>query len=81
MLAVETAFTVTFGRAGEDNKRFKLGDIEGTLQGFAGADYQLQVSLSDDGQHCPGLLSLASLLNDLIFEIVSRSHGQGLWVQ
>ena len=41
--AVETAFTVTFGRSGEDNKRFKLGDVENTLQGFAGADYQLQV--------------------------------------
>jgi len=42
-LAVETAFTVTFGRAGEDNKRFKLGSVEQTLAGFAGADYQLQV--------------------------------------
>ena len=41
--AVETAFTVTFGRAGEDNKKFKLGNVESTLQGFAGADYQLQV--------------------------------------
>ena len=40
--AVETAFTVTFGRAGEDNKKFKLGNVESTLQGFAGADYQLQ---------------------------------------
>ena len=40
--AVETAFTVTFGRAGEDNKRFKLGDVDTTLQGFAGADYDLQ---------------------------------------
>lgn len=41
--AVETAFTVTFGRSGEDNKKFKLGNVEQTLQGFAGADYQLQV--------------------------------------
>ena len=40
--AVETAFTVTFGRAGEDKKSFKLGSVEQTLAGFAGADYQLQ---------------------------------------
>ncbi len=33
---------VTFGRAGEDNKKFKLGDVEQTLAGFAGADYDLQ---------------------------------------
>ena len=43
--AVETAFTVTFGRSGEDNKKFKLGNVESTLQGFAGADYQLQVNM------------------------------------
>lgn len=42
---LETAFTVTFGRAGEDNKRFKLGSVEQTLAGFAGADYQLQDAL------------------------------------
>lgn len=34
---------VTFGRAGEDKKFSKLGDVEATLQGFAGADYDLQV--------------------------------------
>ena len=45
LCAVETAFTVTFGRSGEDNKKFKLGNVEQTLQGFAGADYQLQVWL------------------------------------
>ena len=33
---------ITFGRAGEDNKKFKLGDVEQTLAGFAGADYDLQ---------------------------------------
>ncbi|KAK9817826.1 hypothetical protein WJX72_002773 [[Myrmecia] bisecta] len=40
------AFVVTFGRAGEDNKKFKLGDVEQTMQGFAGADYDLQDALS-----------------------------------
>lgn len=34
---------MTFGRAGEDKKFNKLGDVEATLQGFAGADYDLQV--------------------------------------
>jgi hypothetical protein len=32
---------VTFGRAGEDNKSFKVTDIDTTIQGFAGADYDL----------------------------------------
>ena len=40
---MQQAFVVTFGRAGEDNKKFKLGDADLTLQGFAGADYDLQV--------------------------------------
>lgn len=31
--AGQSAYLVTFGRAGEDNKKFKLGDIEQTLQG------------------------------------------------
>lgn len=39
------AFVVTFGRAGEDKKFSKLGDVEATLQGFAGADYDLQDAL------------------------------------
>ena len=38
-----TAFVVTFGRAGEDDKNFKLGDVDATLQGFSGADYDLNV--------------------------------------
>ena len=42
--AAQGAFVVTFGRAGEDKKFSKLGDVEATLQGFAGADYDLQVS-------------------------------------
>lgn len=40
--AGQAAYVVTFGRAGEDNKKFKLGDVEQTLAGFAGADYDLQ---------------------------------------
>ena len=43
-----TAFVVTFGRAGEDDKNFKLGDVDATLQGFSGADYDLNV-----GNQCP----------------------------
>ncbi len=31
--AGQSAYTVTFGRAGEDNKSFRLGDIDQTLQG------------------------------------------------
>lgn len=42
-IAAQGAFVVTFGRAGEDKKFSKLGDVEATLQGFAGADYDLQV--------------------------------------
>ncbi|KAH7620853.1 putative Thylakoid lumenal 19 kDa protein, chloroplastic [Nannochloris sp. 'desiccata'] len=37
---------VTFGRAGEDNKSFKVTDIDTTIAGFAGADYDLQDALS-----------------------------------
>jgi hypothetical protein len=37
---------ITFGRAGEDNKSFKLTDIETTVQGFAGADYDLQDAIA-----------------------------------
>lgn len=40
-----TAFVVTFGRAGEDDKNFKLGDVDSTLQGFSGADYDLNVGV------------------------------------
>ena len=44
VFAEQSAFVVTFGRAGEDKKFSKLGDVEQTLQGFAGADYDLNVS-------------------------------------
>ena len=40
------AYVITFGRAGEDNKAFKLGDVDRTLEGFAGADYNLQDALT-----------------------------------
>lgn len=32
---------ITFGRAGEDNKSFRLTDIETTFAGFAIADYDM----------------------------------------
>jgi hypothetical protein len=37
---------ITFGRAGEDNKSFRLTDIDTTIAGFAGADYDLQDAIS-----------------------------------
>ena len=33
---------ITLGRAGEDNKNFRLSDLESTFQSFVGADYDLQ---------------------------------------
>ncbi|KAG2497564.1 hypothetical protein HYH03_004310 [Edaphochlamys debaryana] len=42
----QRAFLVTLTRAGEDNKSFRLTDLDSTLNGFAGADYQLQDSLA-----------------------------------
>ena len=63
--AVETAFTVTFGRAGEDNKRFKLGDVDTTLQGFAGADYDLQAPSSLLKPAFDALLLLQDNMNNL----------------
>jgi hypothetical protein len=41
------AFVVTFSRAGEDNKTFKLNNVETTFQGFAGADYDLQDAITE----------------------------------
>jgi hypothetical protein len=34
---------ITLGRAGEDGKSFKITDLDSTVAGFAGADYDLQV--------------------------------------
>jgi len=38
---------ITFSRAGEDNKSFKITDIDSTFAGFAGADYDLQDAISE----------------------------------
>lgn len=39
----QRAFLITLTRAGEDNARFRLTDLESTLNSFASADYDLQV--------------------------------------
>ena len=36
------AFVIVLGRAGEDDKSYLITDVEGTFQGFAGADYDIQ---------------------------------------
>jgi hypothetical protein len=43
----QRAFVITLGRAGEDNKSFRLTDLDSTFAGFAGADYALQDALGD----------------------------------
>lgn len=44
------AFVIALARAGEDNKSFKLTDLDSTFNSFAGADYDIQdaVSSADD---------------------------------
>lgn len=37
-------FVIALGRAGEDAKAFKITDVEGTFESFAGADYDIQVT-------------------------------------
>lgn len=39
----QRAFVITLGRAGEDNKQFKLSDLDSTFSSFSTADYDLQV--------------------------------------
>lgn len=39
------AFVIALGRAGEDDKSFRLTDVDSTFAGFAGADYDLQDAL------------------------------------
>ena len=63
--AAEGAFVVTFGRAGEDNKKFKLGDADVTLQGFAGADYDLQVGCCTCACHLRQPKHLCKVQNQL----------------
>lgn len=41
---LQQVFVITLGRAGEDNRSFRLNDIDSTLAGFAGADYDMLVS-------------------------------------
>lgn len=43
----QQVFVITFSRAGEDNKSFKVTDIENTFAGFAGADYDLQDAIGE----------------------------------
>lgn len=43
LLSGQSAFVITLARAGEDNVRFRLTDLDSTFAGFAGADYDLQV--------------------------------------
>lgn len=44
-------FVIALGRAGEDQKSFKINDVESTFQGFAGADYRIQVCRYYASQH------------------------------
>lgn len=46
LFAGQRAVVITLTRAGEDNKTFQLTDLDSTFQGFAGADYDLQVRLA-----------------------------------
>ncbi len=39
----QQVFVITLGRAGEDNRSFRLTNIDSTLSGFAGADYDMLV--------------------------------------
>jgi hypothetical protein len=46
-VADQRAFVITLTRAGEDDKSFRLTDIDQTFASFAGADYNLQVGTAD----------------------------------
>eukprot|EP00877_Chromochloris_zofingiensis_P002444 jgi/Chrzof1/121/Cz01g04040.t1_P19-2 len=43
----QRAFVITLSRAGEDNARFKLTDLDATFASFAGADYNLLDAVSN----------------------------------
>ena len=47
---LQQAFVITLGRAGEDNRSFRLTNIDSTLEGFAGADYDMLVGPYDQGR-------------------------------
>ncbi|KAL4855262.1 Phosphatidylinositol transfer protein 3 [Chlorella vulgaris] len=38
---LQQVFVITLGRAGEDNRSFRLTNVDATLEGFAGADYDM----------------------------------------
>ena len=87
----EGAFVVTFGRAGEDNKKFKLGDADVTLQGFAGADYDLQVAHSHNNVLYTEYIETCKCYTGYVFQIpqplaalsaekLSTVPGQGCFV-
>lgn len=40
------AFVIALARAGEDNKSFRLTDLDSTFNSFAGADYDIQDAVS-----------------------------------
>ena len=47
MPAGQRVFVISLGRAGEDDKSFKLTDVDSTFAGFAGADFEIQVGLTN----------------------------------
>ena len=49
---LQQVFVIVLGRAGEDNRTFRLVDVESTLAGFAGADYDMQVCVGVRGWCC-----------------------------
>ena len=40
---LQQVFVIVLGRAGEDNRSFRLTNVDSTLSGFAGADYDMLV--------------------------------------
>lgn len=50
---LQQVFVITLGRAGEDNRSFRLTNVDATLEGFAGADYDMLV--------CSGLAALSGV--------------------
>ena len=41
--SLQQVFVITLGRAGEDNRSFRITNVDATLEGFAGADYDMLV--------------------------------------
>ncbi|EFN59699.1 hypothetical protein CHLNCDRAFT_49502 [Chlorella variabilis] len=44
---LQQVFVITLGRAGEDNRSFRITNVDATLEGFAGADYDMLDALGD----------------------------------